>query len=45
MGNTKAKPCNYTKTQIDMELTKAVHYIRLNRNRRVEQLQKKELPF
>jgi hypothetical protein len=28
-----------------MELSKAVHYIRMNRNRRVEQLQKKESPF
>lgn len=45
MGNTKAKPCNYTKHQIEMEITKAVHYIRLNRNRRVEQLKKKESPF
>ena len=45
MGNNESKPVGYSKFQIDMELTKTVQYIRLNRNRRVEQLQAKESPL
>ena len=45
MGNNESKPVGYSKFQIDMELTKTVQYIRLNRNRKVEQLQAKESPL
>ena len=45
MGNSDSKSVEYSKFQIDMELTKTVQYIRLNRNRRVEQLQSKESPL
>lgn len=43
MGNTtKTTGHHFNKTQIDIALSKAYQFLRLTRNRKVEQLQKKE---